>query len=142
MKKVITYLLLGSLAVGGISTVLAQTTSQNSQTQQNQMQDPAYTGTIATVNDQTEAQEAERYAALAKITAEQAVAAAQQAAGVTDQPTKVALESENGYLVWEVVLAGQEYKVDAGNGSILHSAAIGAGEAGEGGENESAEDGN
>uniref|UniRef100_A0A7C3UZF7 Peptidase n=1 Tax=Desulfobacca acetoxidans TaxID=60893 RepID=A0A7C3UZF7_9BACT len=59
-------------------------------------------------------------AALAKITADQAVAAG-QAAFPGAKVEKVELENENGCLVYEVHLSnGMEIKVDAGNGKVVH----------------------
>ena len=37
----------------------------------------------------------------------------------------MALGNENGYLVWEVVIGGQEVKVDAGTGQVLHKEVYG-----------------
>jgi len=57
---------------------------------------------------------------LAKITADQAMAAAQAAYPGT-QVKKVELENENGCLVYAVELSnGLELKVDAGNGKVVH----------------------
>ncbi|MGQ9921363.1 MAG: PepSY domain-containing protein [Desulfobacca sp.] len=58
-------------------------------------------------------------AAMAKITPDQAIAAAQPARpGV--QVKKVELENENGCLVYDVeFVTGWEVKVDAGNGKVL-----------------------
>lgn len=59
-------------------------------------------------------------AALAKITANQAMAAA-QAAYPGAQVKKVELENENGCLVYAVELSnGLELKVDAGTGKVVH----------------------
>ncbi len=59
-------------------------------------------------------------AALAKITANQAIAAAQAAYPGT-QVKKVELENENGCLIYAVELSnGLELKVDAGNGKVVH----------------------
>lgn len=58
--------------------------------------------------------------ALAKITADQAITAAQAAYPGT-QVKKVELENENGCLVYAVELSnGLELKVDAGNGKVVH----------------------
>ncbi len=139
-RKLIAYALLGSLTVGGLAATAFAQTSTPAQTQQaqqaemnDQLQDPSYVGSIAVQDDPnlTEAEEAARLAGLAKITDQEAVTAAQQKLGSTSTPTKVALEAENGYLVWEVVLDGQEVKVDAGTGEVLHMAPVGAEEAGE-----------
>jgi hypothetical protein len=57
---------------------------------------------------------------LAKIKADQAMAAA-QAAFPGAAVKKVELDNENGSLVYSVVLSnGLDVKVDAGNGSVLH----------------------
>lgn len=59
-------------------------------------------------------------ASLAKITPDQAMAAALAAYPGT-QVNKVELENENGCLVYAVELTnGLELKVDAGNGKVLH----------------------
>lgn len=59
-------------------------------------------------------------ASLAKITVDQAMAAAQAAYPGT-KVRKVALENENGCLVYAVELSnGLELKVDAGNGKVVH----------------------
>ncbi|WP_243094686.1 PepSY domain-containing protein [Thermus thalpophilus] len=90
-------------------------------------QAPAYQGSIPVTQEYgNEDQESAAYQALAKVTAEEAVKAAQQALGTTAAPTQVSLGNENGYLVWEVVLAGQEVKVDAGTGKVLHREAVGS----------------
>jgi uncharacterized membrane protein YkoI len=57
---------------------------------------------------------------LAKIKADQAMAAAQTAFPGT-AVKKVELDNENGCLVYSVVLSnGMDVKVDAGNGAVLH----------------------
>ncbi|MDB5099465.1 MAG: hypothetical protein JWM80_3886 [Cyanobacteria bacterium RYN_339] len=65
-------------------------------------------------NDQAEAQ---RLAALAKITPAQAIAAARQRAGGVAGQAK--LEEEDGFLVYAVHVGDQEVVVDAGNGQVL-----------------------
>lgn len=62
------------------------------------------------------------YLDLAKVSLQDAIAAAQQATGVTTSPTAVELEVENGYLVWNVTLDNQEILIDAGNGQVLQTA--------------------
>lgn len=110
-------------------------------------QDPAFTGTIQLPQDAPgqdgagdEAAETARYQKLARITQDRAVQAAQMYLKSTVAPTKVSLEGENGYLVWEVVIGGQELKVDAGDGRVLHAAKADteneAGETGEAAEQE------
>jgi hypothetical protein len=57
---------------------------------------------------------------LAKIKADQAMAAAQAAFPGT-AVKKMELDNENGYLVYSVVLSnGMDVKVDAGNGKVVH----------------------
>lgn len=89
-------------------------------------QSPSYQGSLPVQEGQNEAQEANAYLSLAKVSQQEAVAIAQKALGTQAAPTKVKLGVENGYLVWEVVLAGQEVKVDAGDGRVLHQEAYGA----------------
>ncbi|WP_243028720.1 PepSY domain-containing protein [Thermus albus] len=114
------------LAVGALAGagVLAQKGSQGQMGEQY----PAYVGSIQVQEDQG----GQSLQALAKVSAQQAVQAAQAALGTTQSPTKVRLSVENGYLVWEVVLGGQEVKVDAGNGQVLHKEAVNQGEHEEG----------
>jgi uncharacterized membrane protein YkoI len=77
-------------------------------------QDPSYTCSIKVPEP-----EPANLAALAKISAEQAMAAA-QAAYPGSKAQKVALENENGCLVFCVDLSnGLEVKVDAGTGAVL-----------------------
>jgi len=88
-------------------------------------QTPLYAGSItvsdtATV-DQSESAESAALAAQAKITIEQAKAAA-LAANPGATVVKAELDNENGALVYSVELStGADVKVDAGNGAILHT---------------------
>ena len=122
-KKLLSYALVGSLAAGGLGGAIFAQTSQPP------VQKPSYTGSVAVQQDPnggaSEAQEAQQYASLAKVSEQEAIAAAQQASGLSAQPSKVALENENGYLVWEVVIGDQEIKVDAGTAQVLHSDLVG-----------------
>lgn len=125
------------VAVSGLAGVVAVAqrmgTSQAAQAQMGgQNQYPSYTGSLPVAQDQGMG----AYQALAKVTAEQAVRAAQAALGTNASPTKVQLGVENGYLIWEVVIGGQEVKVDAGNGQVLHKEAAGQEEQEEKGEHE------
>ena len=88
-------------------------------------QDPSFTGSVPvdeTLTDgMNEADEAAALQGSAKIDA-----AAAEAAAIAANPgttvVKSELESENGFLVYEVELSnGMEVKVDAGDGAILHS---------------------
>ncbi len=83
--------------------------------QQGQKQVPAYTCSIKVPQP-----EPADLSTLAKIKADQAMAAA-QAAFPGAQVKKVELDNENGCLMYSVDLSnGMDVKVDAGNGSILH----------------------
>lgn len=64
-----------------------------------------------------EAAEIRQYEALAKITSQQARQTAEAARAAT--ATKVALDANDGSLVYEVKFADAEVLVDAGNGRIL-----------------------
>lgn len=117
------------------------------------VQEPAFTGTIRLPQEAPghkdaggESAEAAGYGALARVTQDRAVQAAQLYLKTTAAPSKVALDDENGFLVWEVVIGGQELKVDAGDGRVLHAAKADAeeGESGDdaaGGETEAEETG-
>lgn len=84
-------------------------------------QDPQLNGSIAVDESQfdglAEADEAAALAPLAKISADEAAAAAQ--AEVPGDVGKVELDNENGSLVYSVDIAGQDVKVDAGTGAVL-----------------------
>lgn len=135
-------------AIGLAATALAALGLSLAEKVQKGAQSPSYQGSIPVQEAQGEDQEATLYQNLAKVTRDQAVAAAQQALGTQAAPSRVQLGVENGYLVWEVVLASQEVKVDAGTGQVLHQEAYGQEEKGSGheeheaqGEQEDAEDG-
>ncbi|WP_018465951.1 PepSY domain-containing protein [Calidithermus timidus] len=115
MKKYGKAILLAASALLSLAA-FAQKTGQNG------AQNPSYTGSLPV----SENLSAQQYQAMAKVSLQDAVKAAQAALNTTATPTKVKLGVENGYLVWEVVLAGQEVKVDAGNGQVLHQEAVGA----------------
>lgn len=120
-----------AMAAVGVLAVGVLALAQVGKNPQPGAQSPSYRGSIPVQeNLQGEGNEAQAYQALAKVTAQEAVKAAQQALGTTASPTQVSLGNENGYLVWEVVLAGQELKVDAGTGQVLHQEAHGQEEAG------------
>jgi uncharacterized membrane protein YkoI len=84
-------------------------------------QEPQLNGSIAVPEGQngglSEADEAAALASLAKITPEQASAAAQ--VEVPGDVQKVELGNENGSLVYSVEIGGKDVKVDAGNGAVL-----------------------
>ena len=95
-------------------------------------QSPLLNGSIAvteTVDTGSEAADAAALAGLAKITVEQAQAAA-LAANPGTTVVKAELGDENGSLVYSVELSnGSDVKVDAGNGAILATEAADANEA-------------
>ena len=108
-------LLLG-LAIFGLNVWHNKASAANSLggSEQN-LQHPAYVSSIKVPEP-----EPRNLAALAKITAAQAMAAAQTAYPGT-KVEKLALENENGSLVYAVNLSnGQEVEVDAGNAKVLH----------------------
>jgi uncharacterized membrane protein YkoI len=86
------------------------------------VQEPQLRGSIAVPEGQdnglSEADEAAALAPLAKITADEASAAAQ--AEVPGDVQKVELDNENGSLVYSVEIGGKDVKVDAGTGAVLH----------------------
>jgi uncharacterized membrane protein YkoI len=96
-------------------------------------QEPSYTSSVKApaetsgteVNEATEAQQLQ---GLAKITPEQAKAAAEKSAGGTASAVK--LEDENGNVVYAVTVGQKEVKVDAGNATVLHTEAADAAETG------------
>jgi uncharacterized membrane protein YkoI len=98
-------------------------------------QSPPYQSSIRAPDQQSgERGEAGRLASLARIDASRASAAA--LAQVPGTALKVALENENGNLVYSVEIKTasneiKDVKVDAGNGSVLHVDAAGDEEADE-----------
>jgi|UPI000584EFAD hypothetical protein len=69
--------------------------------------------------DEKEQQEEAQLQSLAKITAQQAIQAAETAKG--GKASSVELENENGNLVYEVTIGQTEVYVDAGNGTVLYT---------------------
>ncbi|GAB5602280.1 hypothetical protein FJNA_08050 [Thermus sp. FJN-A] len=112
-------------AVGLSVTALAALGFSLADKVQKGAQSPGYQGSFPVQEGRDEAQEAQTYLSLAKVSQQEAVAIAQKALNTQAAPAKVQLGVENGYLVWEVVLAGQEVKVDAGTGQVLHQEAYG-----------------
>lgn len=92
------------------------------------VQEPQLNGSISVDESQyeglSEADEAAALAPLATITADEASAAAQ--AEVPGDVQEVELDNENGSLVYSVEIGGQDVKVDAGTGAVLHIEADGA----------------
>lgn len=101
-------------------TVVQQEVGRDDQTQE-----PSYIGSVrvdqARFAGMREADEAAALQGMAAISADQAQAAAETAnPGAT--AVKVALDNENGVLVYSVELSnGLDVKVDAGNGAVLHT---------------------
>jgi len=125
-----------STATNNEGTAKAETTDQGTGTQDAQ---PSYTSSVTAPQDQSGQSEANEEAALqskAKITADQARAAAlAQFKGAT--VTSVHLENENGNVVYGVELTdssgtAQDVKVDAGNGNVLRAEAGGVDNSGAG----------
>lgn len=131
---------LGAMALMGLSVLTSRTALADQHAQatppaetapadgdQDEREDPRYDSSItvpAGADTERETDEAASLAALATITADQARdSALARFPGAT--VTKVELENENGALVYGVELVdasgkGQDVKVDAGNGSVLH----------------------
>ncbi len=74
----------------------------------------------------TDAQESALYVKLAKITLDQARAAA--IAAVPGTVTSIGLDEEDGSLVYEVEIGTQDVIIDAGNGRVLYQGARDAGD--------------
>ena len=92
------------------------------------VQEPSYTGSIMvddTVSYASEDDEITALAPLVMITAQEAQATVETETDGT--VVKVELDNENGVLVYSVELEdGSDVKVDAGDGTILHTEAAGA----------------
>jgi hypothetical protein len=148
-KRAITGLAVAAtLAAGALGATIAMaegptppptTSPAGSPGQNNDRQEPKLPGSIqvpTTADSAAEADEAAALAKLAKITADQAKQAAlTRFPGATIG--KIALEDENGSLVYAVELidankAAQEVKIDAGNGAVLAVEAGGADNEGKG----------
>ena len=84
-------------------------------------QNPSYKSSvqIADTNELDEKTEQSKLAGLAKVTSDQAKAAAEKSLGGT--ASEVKLENEGGNVVYAVTVGTKEAKVDAGNGQILHT---------------------
>lgn len=110
-KKTLTSLLAG--VVFAFSVAVAQTTPAPTETA------PAPTGTAAepvcTPVDEAEAELLDQV-----VTSEEdAVAAAQESAGVTDEPESVEIcEEADGSLTWKITLAGTPVMVDDATGAV------------------------
>lgn len=149
-KKLISYMVAGAMVLGLIGGATYQgiakaqtspftppavtaTKAATSNDQQNvEEQQPVYQGTIKVANPQdngedseavkdNEAQESAQLSFLAKITPDEAKAAALKVVPGTVE--KVSLDNENGYLVYSVEIKTNsgvvDVKVDTGNGAVL-----------------------
>ncbi|HHW56821.1 Peptidase propeptide and YPEB domain-containing protein [Thermoanaerobacter thermohydrosulfuricus] len=145
-KKLISYVVAGAMALGlvggvayqgiakaqGTPTAVTYTATTTTDKQNIDEQQPMYQGSIKVTNPQdnakdnevvkdNEAQESVQLASLAKITPDEAKAAALKAVPGTIE--KVGLDNENGYLVYSVEIKTNndtvDVKVDAGNGAVL-----------------------
>jgi uncharacterized membrane protein YkoI len=119
-------LIVGALAARAATTPPATSPTANADENKGD-QSPSYTGSVKApaennASNGTEADDAKALQGLAKITPDQAKAAALagHAGGTAGTPS---LEDENGFVVYsvEVTAGGKTYdvKVDAGNGKVL-----------------------
>lgn len=138
-----------SLPLAGYAFAQTAPVAQQAQTQTEQAEGPEGTeageapevriqGSVALPGEAQgtevpDAQEEAQYAALAKITPEQAK---QAALSIASGPvSSVKLEDEDGFLVYKVMIGQKDVTVNAGNGKVLHQeAADTENEAGETGE--------
>lgn len=98
----------------------------------NNKQEPTYTSSIRipdTGQEMDDGTEAKKLASVAKISSDQAKAAAEKSAG--GSASSVKLEDENGNVVYAVTVGTKEVKVDAGNGNVLATETAEAGDSGE-----------
>ncbi len=103
----------------------------------NNKQEPKYTSSIRvpdTGQEMDDGTEAKQLASLATINSDQAKAAAEKNAG--GSASSVKLEEENGNIVYAVTVGTKEVKVDAGNGNVLATEAVEAGDSKETGGSE------
>ncbi|MCL5798320.1 MAG: PepSY domain-containing protein [Patescibacteria group bacterium] len=110
-----------SSAVNVTSSNQAENTSEKPDVTEMDNKTPSYTSSV-TVSESLEtntSEEVKKLSSLAKISADQAKAAAEKATGGTASSVK--LEDENGNVVYAVTVGSKEVKVDAGNGKILHT---------------------
>lgn len=110
-------------------------------------QEPMIKGSIMLPAEQKgvevpDAEESAQYVKLAKITLDQARAAA--LAAVPGTVTSIQLEDKDGYLVYEVEIGNQEVIIDAGTGKVLYQGTMDANdnESGNENDNEAGESGN
>jgi ABC-type transport system substrate-binding protein len=111
MKKSGITVVLSSVALLGLfGLASAQTATAPTQTPET-----ASVGSIKVPSSTT------TYQALAKISLDEAVKAAQNHLGVSTGASSAQLGTENGYLIWEIVIGDQVVNVDAGDASILQT---------------------
>jgi hypothetical protein len=115
--------LVGTLGFGGlVRTVYASPAKSEVVAMPPNSSNPkaeASDGDGETNDDAKENQQSSRLQSLAKITPQQAKAAAEAAKGGTASSVK--LENEDGNVVYSVAIGQQEVSVDAGNGKILNT---------------------
>ncbi|MEG3940789.1 MULTISPECIES: PepSY domain-containing protein [unclassified Microcoleus] len=118
--------LVGTLAVSGlVRTVYASPAKSEVAAMPPNSSNPkaeASDGDGETNDDAKEKEESSRLQSLAKITPQQAKAAAEAAKGGT--ASRVKLENEDGNVVYSVAIGQQEINVDAGNGKILQTQSL------------------
>lgn len=110
----ITAALATTLALSVLGAALAQAQGQNAPPAPTRASAPLK-GSIVVPSSKQE-KEAE-YLRLARITPQQAAAAAQKA--VPGTVLKVELDEEDGFLVYEVEIGNSEVRIDAGTGQVL-----------------------
>ena len=115
--------LVGTLGFGGlVRTVYASPAKSEVAAMPQNSSNPkaeASDGDGETNDNAKENQQSSRLQSLAKITPQQAQAAAEAAKGGT--ASRVKLENEDGNVVYSVAIGQQEVTVDAGNGKILNT---------------------
>lgn len=126
---------------------MTQPLAQTQTTKTTESQEPVIKGSIMLPAEQKgvevpDAEESAQYLKLAKITLDQARAAA--LAAVPGTVTSIQLEDKDGYLVYEVEIGNQEVIIDAGTGKVLYQGVMDAGdnENGTENDNEAGESGN
>ena len=124
--------LMSGVVIGGMvgmSHVLATDSNTSSQQEsadepENNSDKPDFTSSVrvSDTSEVDEATEVKQLRSVVKISEAQAKAAAEKNAGGVASSVK--LENENGNVLYAVVVGDKEFKVDAGNGSILQVEAV------------------
>ena len=115
----------GAAGIAAAATSTSSSTPAESKAEADNTQDPSYTSSVTAPEGKDGTSETDESAALqglAKVTADQAKAAA--LAAVPGTAATPQLENENGNVVWAVEVTGADgkvtdVKVDAGDGKVL-----------------------